>query len=514
MLINSFPQSYPQLILWKAGENSICSLITSIYKNAIVLITFLKNFSYGFLSPEALLCFYERVICMSGLSFIWEQVLEQINNYLKETNKTTLSSYFDNTELVELDENKAIITTPLMFNRMILNNADNLAIIDRFLKELLKKPINAIVQTKEDYQKTAIELAIEKELNDNVIEGLTFDNFIEGPSNIEAKTAAFAVARNPGDRLYNPLVIYGASGLGKTHLLSAIGNYIKENDQDKKLLYISSIDLVKEVRKSIEEQRIDEYKSQLYSLDVLLFDDIQNLSNKPKTNDVFFEIYNELYNNHKQIVLTSDRPPFEIKDIEERLRTRFTQGLSVTIQSLENETAYRILEQKIHQTKLKDQGLIEIKPEVLTYISKNFSSDVRNLEGALNRLLFYSINFSKSDVIDLDLAMEAFKENSGTINRNDHQLNFKDIIKSVADYYGLAERQLRSKSRTKNIANARHIAMYLCRKHLDCSYMQIGDEFGKRDHSTVSSACEKIEQLLKKDDLYKKAIAEIESTFQ
>ena len=132
----------------------------------------------------------------------------------------------------------------------------------------------------------------------------------------------------------------------------------------------------------------------------------------------------------------------------------------------------------------------------------------------MNRLLFYSINFSKSDVIDLDLAMEAFKENNGTINRNDHQLNFKDIIKAVSDYYGLAERQLRSKSRTKNIANARHIAMYLCRKHLDCSYMQIGDEFGKRDHSTVSSACEKIEQLLKKDDLYKKAIAEIESTFQ
>ena len=452
---------------------------------------------------------------MSGLSFIWEQVLEKINESLVENKRESLASYLENTELVELDDNRAVITTPYMFNRLILNNKENLNVIDSCFQNLLKKPVSVIVQTNDEYQKVSIEAEIEKALNDNVIEGLTFDNFVEGPCNIEAKTAAFSVARNPGVSYFNPLVIYGSSGLGKTHLLSAIGNYIKENDQDKKLLYISSTDLVKEVTTSIREQRIDEYKNQLNSLDVLLFDDIQNLSNKPKTNDVFFEIYNELYNNHKQIVLTSDRPPHEIKDIEERLKTRFTQGLSVTIQSLEEQTAYKILEQKIRQSMLKDQGsTIEIRPEVLSYIAKNFSSDVRNLEGALNRLLFYSINFSSSDVIDLNMAMEAFRDNKNLNDSKKDVLEVKDIIRTVADYYGLTEKQLRSKSRTKNIANARHISMYLCRKHLDLSYLQIGKEFGNRDHSTVSSAFEKIENNLKTNESYARAIAEIESKLQ
>ncbi|MBQ6655248.1 MAG: chromosomal replication initiator protein DnaA [Erysipelotrichaceae bacterium] len=440
--------------------------------------------------------------------------MERIDAILAENKNESLAVYFENTELVELDENKAVVTTPFMFNSIVLNLAENSSIINSCFQSLLKKPITVSVQTCDDYQKVqkvSIETEIEKVLNDNVIEGLTFDNFVEGPSNIEAKTAAFSVARNPGISSLNPLVIYGSSGLGKTHLLSAIGNYIKENDQDKKILYISSTDLVKEVTTSIREQRIDEYKNQLNSLDVLLFDDIQNLSNKPKTNDVFFEIYNELYNNHKQIVLTSDRPPYEIKDIEERLRTRFTQGLSVTIQSLEEQTAYKILEQKIQQTKLKDQAAIEIRPEVLSYIAKNFSSDVRNLEGALNRLLFYSINFSKSDVIDLNMAMEAFKDNKSVSESNKDSLEVRDIIKTVSEYYGLTEKQLKSKSRTKNIANARHISMYLCRKHLDLSYLQIGKEFGNRDHSTVSSAFEKIENSLKTNESYRRAVREIEA---
>ena len=448
---------------------------------------------------------------MSGLSFIWEQVLEKINISLAENKRESLASYLENTELVELDESRAIVTTPYMINRLILNNKENLNVINSCFQSLMKKPVSVTVETSDEYQKVAIEAEIEKALNDNVIEGLTFDNFIEGPCNIEAKTAALSVAMNPGLSYFNPLVIYGSSGLGKTHLLSAIGNYIKEHDQDKKLLYISSTDLVKEVTTSIREQRIDEYKNQLNSLDVLLFDDIQNLSNKPKTNDVFFEIYNELYNNHKQIVLTSDRPPYEIKDIENRLKTRFTQGLSVTINSLEEQTAYKILEEKIKQTRLKDQDPIDIQPEVLTYIAKNFSSDVRNLEGALNRLIFYSINFSKSDTIDLNMALEAFKDNKTISDNNSDSLEVRDIIKTVSEYYGLTEKQLKSKSRTKNIANARHISMYLCRKHLDLSYLQIGKEFGNRDHSTVSSAFEKIENNLKNDESYGRAIREIEA---
>ena len=253
---------------------------------------------------------------------------------------------------------------------------------------------------------------IEKELNDNLMSDFTFENFVEGPSNREAKTAALACAIKPGQKAYNPLFIYGDSGLGKTHLLNAIGNYIKENNSEMKVLYISSMTFVNDAVKAIKEKTIDEYKNQLNSLDVLLFDDIQNLSNKPQSKDIFFNIYNELFNNRKQVVLTSDRSPSQIKDVEDRLKTRFSQGLSVTINSLEYETAFEILKMKLKSHGINDNS---IDDDVLSFIATNFSSDVRNLEGAINRLLFYSINFFNTQKIDLNVALEAFKDQKTTL---------------------------------------------------------------------------------------------------
>ena len=327
---------------------------------------------------------------MYSLNIVYKQLKDKIYEKLRENNKSTYIDFFEETELVQLDEKEAIIVTPYGFNKSILSDVIT-EINDSFL-ELLNQNVSCIIETTDNYQKNYIIDTITKDLSDNLLPDFSFENFIEGPSNKEAKMAALGCAMKPGEKFFNPLVIYGDSGLGKTHLLHAIGNYIKQKDFDKKILYITSLDFVKEVGKSLRDNTIEEYKSQLNSVDILLVDDIQFLSGKQKSNEIFFTIYNELFNNRKQVVLTSDRPPVQIKDIEDRLKTRFSQGLSVTISSLEFETAVKILELKLKNHHLDK---FSIDSDVISFIAKNFSTDVRNLEGALNRLLFYSINFQK-----------------------------------------------------------------------------------------------------------------------
>ncbi|MGN1399514.1 MAG: chromosomal replication initiator protein DnaA [Erysipelotrichaceae bacterium] len=443
---------------------------------------------------------------MDALNIFYQQIKEKITNKLIENKQKDIVDYFSDTQLVELEENRAIITTPYeMTKLLIINNNKITEIVNSAFSDFFNREYHCSIITTNDYLKNNSEL-IEKELNDNLMSEFTFENFVEGPSNKEAKTAALACAMKPGQKSYNPLVIYGDSGLGKTHLLNAIGNYVKSQNSDTKILYISSMTFVNEAVKAIKEKTIEEYKSQLNSLDILLFDDIQNLSNKPQSKDIFFNIYNELFNNRKQVVLTSDRSPSQIKDIEDRLKTRFSQGLSVTINSLEYETAFKILKMK-----LKAHGISEdsIDDEVISFIATNFSSDVRNLEGAINRLLFYSINFFNTDKICLNVALEAFKDQKTTVLSKNDNLDVKNIIKAVADYYGLTEKQIKSKSRTKNIATARHISMYLSRKLLDLSYDKIGEEFGGKDHSTVLSAYEKIDKLVRENEVYKKIVEDI-----
>ena len=443
---------------------------------------------------------------MDALNILYQKIKEIINEKLIENKHKDLINYFVDTQLVKLEENNAIITTPFEITKLVLtSNSDIVKIINDTFSDFFKRNYKCSIITTNDYLKENSEM-IEKELNDNLMSDFTFENFVEGPSNREAKTAALACAIKPGQKAYNPLFIYGDSGLGKTHLLNAIGNYIKENNSEMKVLYISSMTFVNDAVKAIKEKTIDEYKNQLNSLDVLLFDDIQNLSNKPQSKDIFFNIYNELFNNRKQVVLTSDRSPSQIKDVEDRLKTRFSQGLSVTINSLEYETAFEILKMKLKSHGINDNS---IDDDVLSFIATNFSSDVRNLEGAINRLLFYSINFFNTQKIDLNVALEAFKDQKTTLLSKNDNLDVRNIIKAVADYYGLTEKQIKSKSRTKNIATARHISMYLSRKLLDLSYDKIGEEFGGKDHSTVLSAYEKIDKLVRENEIYKKIVDDI-----
>ncbi len=242
-------------------------------------------------------------------------------------------------------------------------------------------------------------------------------------------------------------------------------------------------------------------------LDVLLIDDIQFLAGKEKSHEVFFQLFNELVNNKKQIVITSDRHPTEINGLEDRLISRFGSGLSVSVNSPAFDTSMAILKQKL-KTQSFDCTLID--DEVLGYLATNFSKDIRILEGALNRLLFYTIDLGQNDIISLDTAISAFKGQQ--VTKDNGEINPSKIKRIVADYYGLTKSQLVSKTRTKYITTARHIAIYLCRRHLDMPFAKIGEEFGKRDHSTIMASCDKVEKLLKTDTLFQQAIGEIEKS--
>lgn len=443
------------------------------------------------------------------LDDVWGRVKTSIesSNYFDQP---IFKTYIENSQLASLDDKKAVISVPTYLQKVILS--DELGFINQTINTVLdKESIECIVLLPNEIPKISeikpvSEPTYQKVIRtDGVISNQTFDNFIVGPSNNESHSAALACAYRPG-QYYTPLFIYGNSGLGKTHLLNSIGNYILKGNPDAKVLYTSSSDFVRQVALSISNRTIEDFKDQMYNLDVLLIDDIQFLAGKEKSHEIFFHIFNELVFNKKQIVITSDRIPTEIKGLEDRLISRFSSGLSVGVDSPEFDTAVQILELKIKH-KAVDPNIFD--QEVLAYIASNFSKDVRMLEGALNRLLFFSIEFSQNEHINMEVAMNAFKGSADVVSTN--ELDTKTIKRIVADFYGLTQAQLVSKARTKAIANARHIAIYLSRKHLDLPYNKIGEDFGKRDHSTIISACDKIEKNLKTDQLLAKAIYELES---
>ena len=330
----------------------------------------------------------------------------------------------------------------------------------------------------------------------------SFDNFIVGESNAEPHAAALATATNPG-KFYNPLFIYGDSGLGKTHLLQAIANYIISKNPGLSVLVLTGEDFVDGVFKY--KDSLDYYKNALSSVDVFLLDEIQFLADKKKSDEIFFYVFNELVNKRKQIVLTSDRQPNEIKGLENRLVSRFSSGLTVSVSAPEFETAVRIIKSKIDRQPIS----LDIEEKVVEYIAANYSSDVRKLEGTLNRLIFNLICSQENERIDLPFALKVLKDN----NHNNKVITIKTLKNAVNEYYGLSKGQLEGKSRIAKLVQARHIAMHLCRKHLDLTYDAIGDAFGKRDHSTVMNACERIEKLIKTEKTYKTAVDQVEELF-
>lgn len=447
----------------------------------------------------------------SYLKKIWGEILEQLKTDIDDV---VFETYFLKSEIYDITKNNKIrIKVPTNLEKMVLEkfkttieDKSNYVLEGNYQAEIYNEDELDVYEEVDD-SRSNMKLQLELDLYDNILPQFTFENFVVGESNKESHSASLASALSPG-AFYNPLFIYGNSGLGKTHLLHAMGNYVKANDPKLKVLYITSTDFITKVINSFKNNTTEDLKQDMYKLDLLLMDDIQFFAgDKVKTHEIFFHIFNELVNNRKQIVITSDKHPTEIKGIEERLISRFYSGLSVSLDSPEFEVAYAILVKKLEQQMFDPEN---IDDEVIAYLATHFAKDVRKLEGALNRLVFYSINFGKSERITMDVATKAFKNEMKSVN---DIISLDSIKEIVATYYGLTVKQIDSKNRTRIIVNARHISMYLVRKHLDLPYSQIGNEFGGRDHSTVISAYDKIEDLLKSDNGYKVAIAEIEKKF-
>ncbi len=343
--------------------------------------------------------------------------------------------------------------------------------------------------------------------NSVVNPNLTFDNFVTGPSNLEAKQAAMYIASNPGAS-FNPLFIYSNPGLGKTHLLQGILNFIREKMPGKKALYCESGDLLQEfIEMASGAKQIEALKKYICSYDALLVDDIQLLANKDQTLVFFFDIFNRLMASGKQIVITCDKAPSELKGFEDRLKTRFASGLMVVIAQPEVPTCVAILKSKIENSPL---DINSFDPAVLDFIGSKFSKNVREIDSALNRIIWYVTNFRPTKYIDMTIAMEAL-QNLINVKDANQKLSEQKIIDVVADYYHLTPSQITGPSRESNYTLARHIAMYLIRTMLDVPFTKIGYTFGGKDHSTVMSGVNKVEKSLKTNTNLQTAVSDIRS---
>ena len=443
---------------------------------------------------------------------IWSKVLEDAK---LEVSSLIYKTWFECTRLYKIENNEVSIVVPFAITRDRLNNV-YLNDIKRWLQQETNQQyeINILLEdeltinenlstTDVDNSKTVDK--IEYNYSSNLNKNYTFDNFVIGNSNRLAHATALAVAESPGE-IYNPLFIYGSSGLGKTHLMHAIGNYIVENS-NKKVIYVSSEQFTDEFTKiSRDTEYADYFKKKYRSVDVLIIDDIQYFAARPKTQEEFFNTFNILHHENKQIIISSDRSPNDLKLLEDRLKTRFCWGLAVDIFPPDLELRKNILRKKIQANNL----LPEIDEEVIDYIASNVSSDVRSLVGAINRLMAESLTFNIVDKITLPIAVQALKT---TINKGTSEKpNILRVQNVVADHYKISVDDLKSKKRSAVVAGPRQIAMYLSRSLLNESFERIGLEFGGKDHSSVMHACNKIKEEMENNESLRDEIDKIKSS--
>ena len=431
---------------------------------------------------------------------VWDGVLQKMKN---ELDVNAYSTFFLPLVPKEFKDGKLIIEAPSRFVKEVITSAMFLSKINDCLKEITNTDFQIEVKEKNEIEKETVKPVVnEVKLSSTLNPSFSFNNFVVGPCNSECYEASMAVALNPG-QFYNPLFIYGRAGIGKTHLLHAIGNYCKANQsRELNIYYTTANDFIDEFMRSNQNKDIESMKAKFRSIDVLLLDDVQFLAGKDKTGEVFFQIFNNLFNEKKQIVLTSDRNPHDLRGLEVRLVSRFSSGLIVGMNAPEHETAKAILKRKIDAKNFDSKN---VDDAVLTFIAENYSTDVRQLEGALTRLFFYVTTINKSENITLQIAMEALK-NIGTAKKSNSTLNAEEIKKTVCEYYNINVQQLVSSSRVASLKTPRFIAIYLCRTMLNMTFEEIGLEFGNRDHSTIMNACIKIEKLMNEDQSYKLVI--------
>lgn len=418
---------------------------------------------------------------MNSVNDIWNNIMSLLSS---ELTSTSINTWFSDCKPVDITDTRLVIYTPTEFKRNIITQRFSGAITSA-LSELFSCPFDLLVLAEDeldDYEQTA-------ESDDNLPEvaGYTFDKFIVGSSNKFAHAAAIAVADNPGVA-YNPLFIYGNSGLGKTHLLLAIGQKIHERDSSAKIAYVKGDDFVNQMVLSLKENTQEEFRNKYRYADLFLVDDIQFIAGKIGSQEEFFHTFNNLYEAGKQIVITSDRPPMEMVKLEDRLRTRFEGGLMADIQPPDMETRMAIIRNKAAQLGMA------LPDDVIEYIADTIKSNIRQIEGVVKRLTAY--NSILNDEMNISSAKRAIKD---VIRVGEFVPTPDIIIEETARYYSLEPDELRGQRRSKNTAMARQISMYLMRSLTNLSLKDIGEQYEDRNHSTVLSSIRKVEELIIKD---------------
>ncbi len=433
---------------------------------------------------------------------IWNQCLSIIR---QSVNPQTFHTWFNPIRPVRLEANRLLVEVPSRFFHEWLDQHYRSLLLSA-LRDTLGPDATLLYQIQDVEKQPAPAFARPSSPPPNGLDSetqlslrYTFDNFVEGNNNQFARAAAFAVAQSPGRTSFNPLVIYGGVGLGKTHLLQAIGNHIRASDSPAKVLYVSSERFTLDFITAIQQNRSTEFSARYRSVDVLLLDDIQFFVNKERTQEEFFHTFNSLHQKGKQIVLTSDRPPRDLHGMEERLISRFQSGLVTDIQPPDYETRLAILNRKA------EESGAEFDPEILDFIATHITSNIRELEGSLIRLLAYSSLTGRD--ITLTLAKEVLRD---IVKPKQKQISIELIQSIVAEHYGFADDLLRARSRKQEIALARQVAMYLAKRLTNASLKTIGLHFGGRDHTTVLHGVQTIEKALTKDANLRRDLADIQ----
>ena len=419
---------------------------------------------------------------MLSSAYVWAKILSYLEDHM---DAVTVSTWFDDVEIVELNEEQLVIYSPLEFHREIIVSRYAGHIQDA-LKEIFNSDAKLIVFGTEELEAYKSKGVKKSSMDFNP--QFTFDNFVVGPSNRFAHGAAIAVSNNPGQS-YNPLFIYGPPGIGKTHLLYAIANEIRKSNPDANVVYIKGDQFTNELISAIQTGKNIEFRNKYREADLFLIDDIQFIAGKESTQEEFFHTFNKLYEEHKQIVMTSDRKPGDMNTLEDRLRTRFEWGLLADIQPPDYETRMAIIKNKALSLAL------ELSVEICDYIAKNVTNNVRQIEGTVKKLRAY---------VDLN-AMEMTLENVSRViadmykGENNTLPTPSLIISQVCKFYSIDESILRGTLRNKGTAEARQVAIYLIRKLTNLSTPEIGKEFDK-DHTTIMHSINKVEAMLKSGD--------------
>ena len=416
---------------------------------------------------------------MNSLADIWNSILDLLR---QQMTPTTINTWFTDCTPVELEDSRLVLHTPIAYKRGIIQQRYGEIILSA-MRDLFSCEFELVVLAGDELEDYQMQRSGANTLPE--MDGYTFDNFIVGSSNKFAHAAARGVVKNPGNRAYNPLFIYGNSGLGKTHLLLAIGSAIHDADPAAKILYVKGDDFLNDMVHSIQTGTAEEFRHKYRNVDLFLVDDVQFIAGKQETQNEFFHTFNNIYEAGHQIVMTSDRPPLEMALLDDRLRTRFEGGLMADVQPPDLETRMAIIRDKAGHLGMR------LADDIVEFIAKEITSNIRQIEGVVKRLTAYR------EISGDTITREVVEKAIGDVVRTGVYIpNPDDIIEETARYYQIRVEEIKGQRRTKNIALARHISIYLIRTLTNLSLNDIGAYYEDRNHATVLASIQKIEKAI------------------